>query len=93
MDFASAARQRLVEDHGARTEQEQLSVLTELNVLAQIDNLHTHPSVRQALADDCLDIHAWVCHIQTGEVLAHDVGRGRFERWPPPKTERSGSDG
>jgi carbonic anhydrase len=51
-------------------------------VLAQVDNLHTHPSVRQALDEGRLDIHAWVYHIHSGEVWAYDEGTGRFGKWP-----------
>jgi carbonic anhydrase len=84
MEFACAARHKLAANYQHLTEGQQLPVLTELNVLAQVDNLHTHPSVRQALQEDRLQIHAWVYHIQSGEVWAYGKDAGRFEKWPVP---------
>jgi carbonic anhydrase len=84
MKFASAARHKLSEGYQHLTLDEQLPVLTELNVLAQIDNLRTHPSVQQALREDRLAIHAWVYHIHSGEVWAYSKEAGRFEKWPGP---------
>jgi carbonic anhydrase len=56
----SSARRKLLDEYRHLPEAEQLPVVTELNILCQIDNLHTHPSVRQALQEDLLKIHGWV---------------------------------
>src|SRR3954451_222702 len=40
--------------------------LTERNVLRQLDNLRTHPSVAARLADGDLGLHGWVYHIGEG---------------------------
>lgn len=50
----------------------------EQNVLVQIDNLKTHPSVQAALARGDLKVYGWVYRIETGEVLAYDPLRGQF---------------
>ena len=64
MEFGKAARNALFEEFGHLSETEQLPILTEFNVLNQIDNLKTHPSVRQALQEGRLAIHGWVYHIK-----------------------------
>jgi carbonic anhydrase len=55
-----------------------LTATVEENVLVQIENLRTHPSVAVALAQDKLKLHGWVYKIETGEVFAYDPERGQF---------------
>ncbi len=50
-----------------------LGVLTEENVLAQLDHLRTHPSVAARLASGDLFIHGWVYNIGTSEIRAYDA--------------------
>lgn len=57
---------------------EALGVLTEENVVAQLDHLRTHPSVATRLAGGQLSIHGWVYCIETSEILAYDANLGRF---------------
>ena len=52
--------------------------LTEWNVVAQLDNLRTHPSVAKRLAAGNLALHGWVYHIASGTVTAYDEERGTF---------------
>lgn len=80
--FGAQARRKLLEEHPPMPEEAQLRTLTELNVLNQIDNLATHPSVRRALAEQRLAIHGWVYHIDSGEVRAYRADTARFEVWP-----------
>lgn len=44
----------------------------ERNVLTQLDNLRTHPSVGAGLANGTVHLHAWVYDIGTGDVRAYD---------------------
>lgn len=53
-------------------------VLTQENVLVQIENLRTHPSVAAAMAAGDLKLHAWVYKMETGEVFAYDPVSGQF---------------
>jgi carbonic anhydrase len=50
----------------------------EENVLVQIENLRTHPSVAAALARGALNLHGWVYKFETGEVFAYDAAAGQF---------------
>jgi carbonic anhydrase len=52
--------------------------LTQQNVLAQLDNLRTHPSVAARLEEGDLELHGWVYHIGEGAVTSYDGGSGRF---------------
>jgi len=55
-----------------------LEVLTEENVIAQLDHLRTHPSVAARLASGQLFIHGWVYSIETAEIRAYDAEQGCF---------------
>ena len=51
---------------------------TEDNVVAQLKNLRTHPSVASRLAEGDLVLHGWVYHIGPGTVTAYDEATGTF---------------
>jgi carbonic anhydrase len=75
---AEATRRIVQEKYGHLALEAQESLAIERNVLVQIDNLRTHPSVAAALARGELNVYGWVYRIETGEVLAYDPGAGRF---------------
>ncbi len=54
-------------------------VTVEENVLAQLENLRTHPSVAVAIAENKLKLHAWVYKMETGQVFAYDPEIGQYE--------------
>lgn len=45
-----------------------INALIEENVLAQLDNLRTHPSVASRLRSGNLALHGWVYDIETGQI-------------------------
>jgi carbonic anhydrase len=45
-----------------------LNALIEENVLAQLDNLRTHPSVASRLKSGSIQLHAWVYDIESGQI-------------------------
>ena len=53
----------------ARTADTGVDALVRGNVLAQLANLATHPSVARALAEDRVTLHGWVYSIPTGAVV------------------------
>lgn len=70
-----------------------LNVTIQENVLAQMENLRTHPVVASGLAQGKLKLHGWVYKIETGEVFAYDADDGQFRtltgrRPPRPAGER-----
>lgn len=50
----------------------------EENVLVQLDNLRTHPAVDAAVARGKLNLHGWVYHFESGQVVKYDAIEGRF---------------
>ena len=48
------------------------------NVIAQLANIRTHPSVGLALDQGRLNLHGWVYDIETGSIEALDGHSQRF---------------
>ncbi|EIK54678.1 carbonic anhydrase [Stutzerimonas stutzeri TS44] len=74
---AEVARHVVEENCGCANEHT-LGILTEENVVAQLDHLRTHPSVAARLASGQLFIHGWVYNIGTSEIRAYDAQTGAF---------------
>ena len=58
--------------------QERNDALVRENVVAQLSNIRTHPSVALALAQGRLNLHGWVYDIETGSIEALDGNTHRF---------------
>jgi carbonic anhydrase len=58
---------------------ELLLALTERNVVAQLQNLRSHPAVAARLLQGDLALHGWLYHINSGAVAAYNTETGRFE--------------
>jgi carbonic anhydrase len=54
--------------------------LTEQNVVAQMKNLRSHPTVADRLERGGLSLHGWVYRIGSGTVTAYNQESGQFER-------------
>jgi carbonic anhydrase len=68
-----------VQNRQAHPSSELLLAVTEENVVTQLKNLRTHPSVANRLHEGNLALHGWVYHIGSGVVTAYDEKSGRFE--------------
>ena len=87
MRHASESRHRILRDHSEAMEQEKLRLITEYNVLAQIENLKSHPSVQSRLLSSEVEIQGWVYDIGDGSIWAVNSESGRFARiGEPPGT-------
>lgn len=76
----AAATQRIIRDkYKHLTGHPQLTATVEENVLVQLENLRTHPTVASALACNKVKLHGWVYKFETGEVFAFDPMRGQFQ--------------
>jgi carbonic anhydrase len=77
--FAEGTR-RVMQKHYAdqKDDGDLLTLCAEENVLAQIENLRTHPAVMAKLSQGALTLHAWVYDIEDGSVHAFDGARGQF---------------
>jgi carbonic anhydrase len=68
-----------VEHRDQEPSAELLLALTEENVVAQLKNLRSHPSVAARLEQGDLALHGWVYDIGSGTVTAYSEASGKFE--------------
>ena len=52
--------------------------MVEENVIAQLNNIKTHPSVAVGLRDHAIRLHGWVYDIESGEIRALDKNSKTF---------------
>jgi carbonic anhydrase len=78
LSHGEAARRIVKENYSGIAEEQIPHVLAEENVVAQLANLRTHPSVAARLARKSISLHGWMYHIATGQVEEFDPERGRF---------------
>lgn len=71
LQHAEGTRRLVAENYGHLEGDALATAAAEENVLAQIENLRTHPSVHSRLARRELAIFAWVYKIQTGDVFQY----------------------
>ncbi len=67
-----------VQEREANPTPEFLLRLAEHNVVAQLENLRTHPSVATRLEQGDLQLHGWIYHIGPGVVTAYNIAEKRF---------------
>lgn len=78
MGHAAETTRLVRENYGHLEGQAQFTATVEENVLVQLENLRTHPSVAAAIDQGALRLHGWVYKIQTGEVFAYDATQAQF---------------
>jgi len=78
MLHGAAAREKVVRGLRDLPEEEKFGRLAQANVLEQIANLKTHPSVASRLAANEVMIRGWVYNIGKGSILQADPETGEF---------------
>jgi len=79
LQHAEATRRIVQENYEHLTEAaKRLTLTVEENVLVQLENLRTHPSVAAAIGRGELKLHGWVYKFETGEVFAFHPEKGQF---------------
>jgi carbonic anhydrase len=86
---AQPARRAVEKSRGELNESDFLLALTERNVIEQLDNLRTHPSVAARLAQGNLRLHGWVYHIGPGTVTAYVPDLNKFLPIRTPKVHKT----
>jgi len=96
LQHAEATRRIVVENYAHLTDPvKRLTLTVEENVLVQLENLRTHPSVAAAVGRGELKLHGWVYKFETGEVFGYapdaneflplqDIEARAFEQKLPP---------
>lgn len=78
LSHAEATRRIVMDNYADRDDPLLLTTAIEENVLVQLENLRTLPSVASRLAKGDLHVHGWVYKIETGEVFAYHPPEGQF---------------
>lgn len=60
------------------TEQDRIDGMVRENVIAQLNNIRTHPSVALGLAQGRVALHGWVYDIESGSIDALDTATNTF---------------
>jgi carbonic anhydrase len=68
----------LLKNTGSMSFEHKLRMLTEANVIAQLQNLRVHPAVDEALKRGTVRVHGWVYDIGTGGIQQFDAEQGSF---------------
>jgi carbonic anhydrase len=75
---AETTRSIITSNYGHLSGDNLLVAAIEENVLCQLDNLRTHPSVAAKVAGGTLHLHGWVYEIDTGRVFAYQPEAAEF---------------
>lgn len=78
LDHAESTRRIVRENYGHLDGDRLVTATVEENVLVQLENLRTLPSVASRLVRGDLHLHGWVYKLETGEVFAYDSENGQF---------------
>lgn len=54
------------------------TALTHANILVQLENLRSHPYIREAIAEGRLEIHGWFYDILSGRIETYDPTQSKF---------------
>src|SRR5436853_6710254 len=66
-----------------------LTATAEENVLVQLENLRTHPTIREHLERRAVTLHGWVYKLETGQMFDYDPASGQFLSLAPPPRQRA----
>ncbi len=91
LSHAESTRRIVVDNYRNLDGDRLVTATVEENVLVQLENLQTLPSVASRLVKGDLYLHGWVYKIETGEVFAYDFNEGQFV--PIGQYERAASAG
>jgi len=78
LEHAELTRRVIRDTYPDRTAEDLLNITIQENVLAQMENLRTHPVVASGLARGQLKLHGWVYKIESGDVFAFEPQTGQF---------------
>lgn len=79
LNHAEATRRIVKENYSGLSEKQLISVAVQENVLVQLENIRTHPSVAARVARGEINLHAWVYKLETGEVFEYLHEESQFK--------------
>ena len=75
---ADASNEIVVTQYSHLPDDARWQVMAQENVLVQLENLRTHPSVLVGLAHGDIRLHAWMYKLETGQVFRYDAETGQY---------------
>jgi len=79
LEHAEATRRIMNENYDSVMDfEKRLELTVEENVLVQLENLRTHPTVAAAIGRTQLELHGWVYKFESGEVFAFNPEKSDF---------------
>ena len=93
LQHAEITKRVIRENYADLEEEAKMSVCVQENVLSQVENLKTHPSVAARLAAGRINLHAWVYKFETGQMFAYDPSQGQFVPFEQTSLEAVRSEG
>jgi carbonic anhydrase len=78
LNYAQPARAAVGQHLTTHTDLEFLLALTERNVVEQLRNLRTHPTVAERLEQGDLRLHGWLYDLGEGTVASYDADQAGF---------------
>lgn len=78
LKHADAATRIIKDNHSDLDGDDKLNRMIEENVIAQLQNLKTHPFVASRLASGTVRLHGWVYDIKSGTISAYDEATRAF---------------
>jgi carbonic anhydrase len=75
---AEATKRIALENYPNLDSEDLMNVTIQENVLSQLENLRTHPSVAARISRGDLNLHGWVYKIESGTVFSYDQNEGQF---------------
>ena len=92
LNHAETTRRIVSENYSHASGDDLLEIAVQEHVLVQIENIQTHPAVAVKLQRGEVTLHAWVYHLETGEILAYSSEDRCFEPLitidPSPASQR-----
>jgi carbonic anhydrase len=79
LGHAEATRRIMKENYAHLEGSALLTAAVEENVLVQLENLRTHPSIAVGLSRGNVKLHGWVYKIETGQVYTFDPDSSQFK--------------
>jgi carbonic anhydrase len=83
LTHAESTRRIMEDKYADRTGAARLITAVQENVLMQLENLRTHPTIASGLARNQVKLHGWVYKFETGEVFEYDPEEGQFVSLAP----------
>ncbi len=88
LHHATSAVFRLDQEGPLDKRLERHNQLSQLNVLVQLEHLHTYPIVAERIREGTLRIYGWWFEIATGGMFFYERGRRKFEAITDKSAER-----